>query len=143
MERTPAGKAGTRRSRGGGKRPSGPGLSDLGKNLQVRAKAWITAGEETFLAFGRVQLLEKIRDRGSISAAARALGMSYRRAWWHVETMNRLASSPLVQTEVGGKGGGGTHLTPAGEAAVALYRRLDEKAQAFQERTRKQLQALA
>ncbi len=85
---------------------SGNGLQTLGDGLQIRAKAWITAGDETFLAYGKVVLLEKIRECGSISAAAREIRMSYRRAWWHVETMNRLARRPLVETAVGGKGGG-------------------------------------
>ena len=79
---------------------AGSGLQALGEGLQIRAKAWITAGDETFLAYGRIVLLEKIRECGSISAAARSIGMSYRRAWWHVETMNRLAQRPLVETSV-------------------------------------------
>jgi len=118
---------------------SGNGLQALGEGLQIRAKAWITAGDETFLAYGRIVLLEKIRECGSISAAARAIGMSYRRAWWHVETMNRLAKRPLVETAVGGKGGGGTRLTPEGEEAVRLYRALDGRAKAFEERVKKEL----
>jgi hypothetical protein len=71
---------------------AGTGLQALGDGLQIRAKAWITSGDETFLAYGRIVLLEKIRECGSISAAARSIGMSYRRAWWHVETMNRFVT---------------------------------------------------
>ncbi len=115
------------------------GLKALGSGLEIRAKAWITAGNETFLAYGRVMLLEKIRESGSISAAARSIGMSYRRAWWHVEAMNRLAARPLVKTSVGGKGGGGTRLTAEGEEAVRAYRILDEKAKAFAEEMKKDL----
>ena len=111
----------------------GRGLRAVGEGLQIRAKAWITAGEETFLAHGRVLLLEKIRELGSISAAARSIKMSYRRAWWHIEAMNRRARKPLVETAVGGKGGGGARLTPEGEAAVRLYRKLDGRAKDFQE----------
>ena len=116
-----------------------PGLKALGRDLDIRAKAWITAGNETFLAYGRIMLLEKIRESGSISAAARSIGMSYRRAWWHVETMNRLAARPLVKTAVGGKGGGGTRLTAEGEEAVRVYRILDEKAKAFEEDVKREL----
>ena len=118
---------------------AGAGLQALGEGLEIRAKAWITAGDETFLAYGRIVLLEKIRECGSISAAARGIGMSYRRAWWHVEAMNRLAKRPLVSTEVGGKGGGGTRLTPEGEEAVRLYRALDGRAKAFEERVKREL----
>lgn len=115
------------------------GLKALGRDLDIRAKAWITAGNETFLAYGRIMLLEKIREFGSISAAARSIGMSYRRAWWHVETMNRLAARPLVKTAVGGKGGGGARLTAEGEEAVRVYRMLDEKAKAFEKDAKKEL----
>jgi molybdate transport system regulatory protein len=120
---------------------AGNGLEALGEGLEIRAKAWITAGDETFLAYGRIVLLEKIRECGSISAAARAIGMSYRRAWWHVETMNRLAKRPLVETAVGGKGGGGTRLTAEGEEAVRLYRELDGRAKAFEEHVKEVLGA--
>ena len=118
---------------------AGADLQALGEGLQIRAKAWITAGDETFLAYGRIVLLEKIRECGSISAAARAIGMSYRRARWHVETMNRLAKRPLVETAVGGKGGGGTRLTPEGEEAVRVYRALDGRAKAFEEHVKEEL----
>jgi molybdate transport system regulatory protein len=118
---------------------AGTGLQALGDGLQIRAKAWITSGDETFLAYGRIVLLEKIRECGSISAAARSIGMSYRRAWWHVETMNRLSKRPLVVTAVGGKGGGGTRLTAEGEEAVRLYQTLDGRAKAFEEHVKKEL----
>ena len=128
-----------RKNRGRVSEAAGRDLRALGEGLQIRAKAWITAGEETFLAHGRILLLEKIREFGSISAAARSIGMSYRRAWWHVETMNRLARSPLVETAVGGKGGGGTRLTPEGEEAVRLYRTLDGRAKAFEDLVKQEL----
>ena len=119
--------------------PDETGLRALGEGLEIRAKAWITSGDETFLAYGRIVLLEKIRECGSISAAARSIGMSYRRAWWHIETMNRLASKPLVETVVGGKGGGGTRLTTEGEEAVRLYRALDGRAKVFEQHVKDEL----
>ncbi len=118
---------------------SDAGLQALGEGLEIRAKAWITSGDETFLAYGRIVLLEKIRESGSISAAARAIGMSYRRAWWHIETMNRLARKPLVETAVGGKGGGGARLTAEGEEAIRLYRALDGRAKAFEDQAKREL----
>jgi molybdate transport system regulatory protein len=139
MARARRGSATLRKSRGRGSEAAGKDLRALGEGLQIRAKAWITAGDETFLAYGRIVLLEKIREFGSISAAARSIKMSYRRAWWHVETMNRLAKSPLVETAVGGKGGGGTRLTPEGEAAVRLYRTLDGRAKAFENLVKREL----
>lgn len=124
-----------------GRKPESTGTRPrtAGNGLQIRAKAWFTVGEETFLARGRIQLLEKVRELGSISAAARSIKMSYRRAWWHIETMNRLARKPLVETAVGGRGGGGARLTPEGEAAVRLYRELDRRTRAFQALAGKEL----
>ena len=133
------GSAKRRKKRGRAPEAAGKDLRALGEGLQIRAKAWITAGDETFLAYGRIVLLEKIQEFGSISAAARSIKMSYRRAWWHVETMNRLARNPLVETAVGGKGGGGTRLTPEGEAAVRLYRTLDGRAKVFEDRVKREL----
>ncbi len=79
---------------------------------------------------GKVALLEAIARTGSISAAGRALRMSYRRAWELVEDLNRHLGTPVVATAAGGPGGGGAQLTPAGTAIVAEYRALEAEAQA-------------
>ena len=71
---------------------------------------------------GKVQLLEHIRDTGSISAAGRAMEMSYKRAWMLVEEMNAAFSAPLVTSARGGAKGGGAQVTPAGLAVIAAYR---------------------
>ncbi|HXT05044.1 MAG TPA: LysR family transcriptional regulator, partial [Casimicrobiaceae bacterium] len=75
-----------------------------------------------------IDLLEAIGANGSITAAARALGMSYRRAWLLVDTMNRCFETPVVTTEAGGVSGGGTRLTPAGKEVVRRYRSIEAKA---------------
>ena len=77
---------------------------------------------------GKVALLEAIANTGSISAAARELGMSYRRAWLLVDEMNRALRSPAVTTAAGGAQGGGTALTPLGETLVKHYRAIEDKA---------------
>lgn len=87
----------------------------------VKGRIWIARGEETFLGYGRAVLLERIRECGSISEAARSMDMSYRHAWELVDSMNRQAPSPLVDTSTGGAGGGGARLTPLGEAAIELF----------------------
>lgn len=84
----------------------------------VSGRLWIERHGETYLAWGRVVLLERIREHGSISAAARSMGMGYRHAWELVAAMNRLAPTPLVAKTTGGKQGGGATLTRAGEAAI-------------------------
>jgi molybdate transport system regulatory protein len=74
---------------------------------------------------GKIGLLEGIERTGSLSAAARALGMSYRRAWLLLHSTNEGFSEPVVELSVGGKDGGGTRLTEFGRRLVADYRRFD------------------
>jgi molybdate transport system regulatory protein len=74
---------------------------------------------------GKIVLLEEIGRHGSISAAGRALRMSYRRAWELVEDLNRHLGTPVVAAMTGGAGGGGARLTEAGEALVAAYRAIE------------------
>jgi len=93
-------------------------------DYRVRGRIWIEGPDGTYLGYGRVILLERIRDYGSISAAARTMKMSYRHAWQLVDSMNRQAPQPLVEKGAGGKGGGGTRLTPAGERAIETFWRL-------------------
>lgn len=87
----------------------------------LRGRFWIESPEGTFLGQGRVVLLERIREYGSISAAARSMKMSYRQAWELVNSMNTYSHVPLVSSATGGKGGGGASLTETGEKAIALY----------------------
>jgi molybdate transport system regulatory protein len=83
---------------------------------------------------GKVALLEEIDRTGSISAAGRALKMSYRRAWELVEDLNRHLGRPVVTTAAGGAGGGGARLTEAGATLVAEYRELEADARAAADR---------
>lgn len=77
---------------------------------------------------GKAELLEGIRDTGSIAAAGRRMGMSYKRAWSLVEDMNTGFSAPLVDAAKGGSGGGGAALTPLGLRILAAYRALERQA---------------
>jgi molybdate transport system regulatory protein len=90
--------------------------------LRIRRRADIAMGP------GKVDLLEAIARTGSITAAARSLGMSYRRAWLLVDTMNRCFRKPVVAAESGGQRGGGTCLTETGVEAVRRYRRIEQQA---------------
>ncbi len=74
---------------------------------------------------GKVAVLEEIARSGSISAAGRALRMSYRRTWELVEDLNSGLGTPVVETAAGGSGGGGTVLTPAGKAVIERYRAIE------------------
>jgi len=82
------------------------------------------------LGAGKIALLEAIEKTGSISAAGRAHGMSYRRAWLLVEELNRIFASPLVAAWHGGAKGGGAGLTDEGRRVVALYRMAEAKMRA-------------
>ena len=70
---------------------------------------------------GKIALLEAIRSAGSISGAARSIGMSYRKAWVLVDEINHVLRRPAVATEAGGSGGGGATVTPVGEKLISLY----------------------
>ena len=76
---------------------------------------------------GKADLLQGIRETGSISAAARRMSMSYRRAWELVNEMNRSFSQPLVASTKGGAGRGGASLTAFGDDVLARYRRMEER----------------
>jgi molybdate transport system regulatory protein len=78
---------------------------------------------------GKVELLARIADHGSIRAAGAAMGMSYRRAWLLADEINRMFREPSVITRHGGKSGGGAGLTPYGEALLARCRAMEAKAQ--------------
>ncbi len=101
---------------------------------RVRGRVWIEGVEGTFLGYGRVVLLERVEKYGSISAAAKSMKMSYRHAWDLVDSMNRQSSIPLVEKATGGKGGGGTVLTPAGIEAIRTFRGLWRRFQVFCDR---------
>lgn len=94
--------------------------------LVVRVKL----GADASFGPGKAALLEALDRLGSISAAARAMDMSYRQAWMLVETMNQTFRAPVITTTQGGVRGGGATLTPLGRRLVATYRSLQHKAAA-------------
>src|SRR5262245_1221731 len=93
-----------------------------------RAAIKIDFGTEVRLGPGKVRLLELIAETGSISAAARQMEMSYRRAWLLIDELNGIFGKHLVETATGGSGGGGAHITPFGEAVVAVFRDIEKDA---------------
>jgi molybdate transport system regulatory protein len=95
---------------------------------RVQFRLRITRGDDIAVGPGKIDLLDAIAKTGSITAAARKLGMSYRRAWLLVDTMNRCFKEPVVEAEAGGKRGGGTRLTAVGAEALQHYRRVEKLA---------------
>jgi molybdate transport system regulatory protein len=94
----------------------------LGLHLRVVLDGAVAMGP------GKVELLEGIVETGSIAAAGRRMGMSYKRAWLLVDEMNTMFAGPLVDAAKGGAGGGGAALTPLGQRMLAAYRGLETAA---------------
>jgi molybdate transport system regulatory protein len=90
----------------------------------------VTLGETAYVGPGRADLLEGIAATGSIAEAAKTMGMSYKRAWDLVRTLNEGFGAPLVETSRGGAGQGGAHLTALGAEVLARYRDMQRKADA-------------
>lgn len=86
--------------------------------------------DERQIGHGKIRLLEAVEREGSISAAARAMDMSYRRAWLLVDELNRMFTLPVTETQLGGKGGGNARLTDFGRELVAFYRELEARSSA-------------
>lgn len=96
------------------------GSKRLGARLRIVLEPDIVIGP------GKAAILEEIKRAGSIAAAGRRMGMSYKRAWYMVETMNRCFKVPVVITVKGGKTGGGARLTSWGEEVLLRYRRMEK-----------------
>jgi molybdate transport system regulatory protein len=90
----------------------------------------IRIGRDFVLGPGKVDLIEEIGRSGSISAAGRAMGMSYKRAWQLVDALNRMFPEPVIVASIGGAHGGGATLTPFGRSVAAAYRRAEERVDA-------------
>jgi molybdate transport system regulatory protein len=105
--------------------PASPAIGErAAPSLFIRVKF----GDLGFIGPGKAQLLELIERHGSISAAGRAMGMSYRRAWMIIEELNTVFIAPLVAKQTGGSGGGGAVLTDLGREVTEGYRRIESAA---------------
>ena len=94
----------------------------------VKLRMRVMAGDIIAIGPGKIELLEAINQTKSIAAAAKSLGMSYRRAWLLVDSMNQSLNEPAVITSTGGSHGGGTALTKTGHLLISLYRRIEQDA---------------
>ncbi|UIJ71460.1 winged helix-turn-helix domain-containing protein [Aurantimonas sp. HBX-1] len=95
---------------------------------EPRLRLRIVFGPDEMMGPGKAELLEHIAATGSIAAAGRQMGMSYKRAWMLVETLNAMFHAPLVSSTRGGPGGGGAELTDTGRSVLRLYRDVAAKA---------------
>ena len=102
--------------------------------LQFGGSVWFRSGEQSLGGTQRIALLAAIGETGSITGAAKAIGMSYKAAWDAVDAMNNLAGETLVIRSTGGKGGGGTTLTPRALSLIDTFRAVEREHRLFLER---------
>ena len=110
-------------------------------NLRLTIRIAMHAG--TLLGPGKADLMQAIEETGSIAAAGRHMGMSYKRAWYLIDTMNGYFREPLVICVKGGKAGGGAQLTDTGKAVLAAYRKAEREASSAAQAALTSLAALA
>ncbi|WP_416759627.1 winged helix-turn-helix domain-containing protein [Roseateles sp. So40a] len=101
--------------------------ADAKPALKLRMR--VTIGDVIAVGPGKIDLLEALDETGSITAAAKSLDMSYRRAWLLIDELNRSLKEPAVATAAGGAKGGGSVLTDTGRSLIALYREIEATAQ--------------
>ena len=106
-------------------------MESTGHNLGLTGNLWFNRAENKFLGGERITLLEKVDELGSITKAAKAIGISYKTAWDTVNLINNLAEQPLVDRLTGGKGGGGTSLTAEGKKVIEQFNIIQEEHRKF------------
>lgn len=97
--------------------------------IEARFRLRVQRGPDIAIGPGKIALLEAIRDHGSITQAAKEIGMSYRRAWMLLDELNRSLRKPATASNQGGTRGGGSLLTAEGEQLIALYRDIERRAE--------------
>ena len=93
-------------------------------NKQFRFRLWVDINDQKFFGPGRAELLQLIDETGSISKAAKSMGMSYKKAWGMITEMNERGKSPYVIAKPGGEKGGGAEVTPAGKVVIKAYEKI-------------------
>jgi molybdate transport system regulatory protein len=99
--------------------------------IGLSGNIWLNRADQKFLGGDRIALLEKVAELGSITKAAKAVGISYKTAWDTINMVNSMAEKPLVNRLTGGKGGGGTSLTTEGNKIIAQYNTIQEEHRKF------------
>ena len=100
-------------------------------DYKIKSRIWIEADDSILLGEGRVRLLKAIDEEGSLSKAAKSLGMSYKKAWSLIDAVNKRAEKPVTTSSIGGKGGGGAELTDYGKSLVGAFETINENCWEF------------
>ncbi len=106
---------------------------------KLKGKIWIEINDKTLIGEGKVILIMKTAELGSLRKAAEATGISYRQAWYSVNRMNNVAEFPLIQLKHGGEKGGIAKLTEYGENVILAYKKAEEEFNIFLENQTKNL----
>ena len=89
--------------------------------MKIKSKIWIEVNEGILLSEGRVKLLKKIDETGSLNKASKELKISYQKAWRLIDDVNKTSKKPLSESKIGGAKGGGTSLTSYGKSLVVIF----------------------
>ena len=109
---------------------------------RIRSRIWIETGDNVLIGEGRVKLLKAIDAEGSLSKAAKSIGMSYKKAWTLIDAVNKSAKGAVVTKTVGGQHGGGTVLTPYGMKLIAAFEKINKNCWAYLDQQLKALDSI-
>lgn len=98
---------------------------------KIRSRIWIEAGDKVLIGEGRLKLLKAIEAEGSLSKAAKSIGMSYKKAWNLMDAVNKSAKKAVVTKTIGGQKGGGTVITPYGKKLITVFEKINTSCWAF------------
>ena len=108
--------------------------------MEIKSRLWIEKEGKAFIGYGRIKLLKEVDKTASISAAAKALKMSYKKAWNLLNEIETLAEQPVLVKNIGGKNGGGTQVTDYGKRLILQFETLNENCINFLENEYKKLE---
>jgi molybdate transport system regulatory protein len=94
-------------------------------SYKIKSRIWIELDDNVLLGEGRVRLIKAIETTGSLSKAAKSLKMSYKKAWTLIDAVNKSAKEPVIITSIGGKNGGGAHLTSYGKTLITTFENIN------------------
>ena len=100
-------------------------------SYKIKSRIWIEVDGSKLLGQGNVKLLKAIEKTESLSKAAKLIGMSYKKAWLLVNAVNKRAKKPVTINSIGGKGGGGSKLTPYGKSLIASFDEINKNCWTF------------
>lgn len=111
-------------------------------DYKIKSRIWIEVGDNVLVGEGRVRLLKQIDATGSLSKAAKSIGMSYKKAWTLIDAVNKSAKEAVVTTSVGGQKGGGTVITPYGKNLIQAFETINAKCWSFLDEEFKRLEGI-